>query len=56
MCEKAVEKYPWSLEFVPDGLKTHKMCEKAVKKHPSNLRYAPSKFREMFEKAVEKDP
>ena len=30
LCEKAAEEYPWSLEYVPDKLKTQKVCEKAV--------------------------
>ena len=32
MCNKAVEKDPCSLEFVPDWFKTQGMCNKAVEK------------------------
>ena len=54
MCEKAVEKDPWSLEYVTDHFKTQKTCEKAVDKHPSNLSHVPNdpKFREMREKQL----
>ena len=58
MREKAVDKYPWSLEHVPDHLKTREMCNEAVEKYPWSLEYVPHdpKFGEMCEKAVEKDP
>ena len=33
MCERAVDAYPWALEFVPmDIIITQQMCNKAVKK------------------------
>ena len=30
MCNKAVEKDPWSLEYVPEDLITRRMCNKTV--------------------------
>ena len=30
MCKKAVEKDPWSLEYVPEDLITRRMCNKTV--------------------------
>ena len=35
MCNKAVKKYPWILEYVADNFKKQKM--KAVKKNPHRL-------------------
>ena len=32
MCEKAIEKCAWRLEFVPDHLKTEEVCGKAAEK------------------------
>ena len=32
LCDKAVEKYPWSLTEVPDHLKTQEMCNRQSKK------------------------
>ena len=32
ICEKAIEKCAWRLEFVPDHLKMEEMCEKAAEK------------------------
>ena len=34
ICDKEVEKVPWSLAEVPDQFKTQEMCNKAVEKDP----------------------
>ena len=44
MCNKAVEKDPWSLVEVPNNFKTHKMCNKAVKKDLCPLMNVPDCF------------
>ena len=41
MCEKAVEKFPYQLENVPDHFKTQSMCEKAIEKASWLLIYVP---------------
>ena len=45
MCEKAIKKGPWSLEFVPDHLKTQEMCEKAVDDELDTLEFVPDHFK-----------
>ena len=57
MCEKAVEKVPHSLKFVPDQYKTQKMCEKAVENKSENLEFVPDQYKiqRMCEKAVENE-
>ena len=32
MCNKAVENYPYALDFVPECCKAEKMCDKAEKR------------------------
>ena len=32
MCNKAVENYPYALDFVPECYKAEKMCDKAEKR------------------------
>ena len=44
MCNKAVDNYPHSLEFVPECYKTQKMCDKAVEKHPTTIKYVPDSY------------
>ena len=44
MCNKAVDNYPHSLEFVPEFYKTQKMCDKAVEKHPTTIKYVPDSY------------
>ena len=44
MCNKAVDNYPHSLEFVPECYKTQKMCDKAVDKHPTTIKYVPDSY------------
>ena len=41
MFKKAVEKYLYTLRFVPDHLKTQGMCEIAVEKDPYTLKFVP---------------
>ena len=57
MCNKAVEKDRWSLEFVPDHYKTQGMCEKAVDVGPRLLTDIPDhlKTQEMRDKFVRDD-
>ena len=51
MCERAVEKYPCSLEYVPDNLKTQMdlktqmVCIKTLEVDPSLLKHAPDYFK-----------
>ena len=58
MCERAVEKSPLALEFVPDYLKTKKRCEKSKEKRLWKLKHIPGHFKtqEMSNKAVRMDP
>ena len=58
MCNKAVEKDPWSLVKVPDNFKTQKMCSKAVKKYLYSLMNVPDRFKKqnICIEAVEKYP
>ena len=44
MCNKAVDNYPHSLEFIPECYKTQKMCDKAVDKHPTTIKYVPDSY------------
>ena len=44
MCNKAVEKYPWALRFVPDHFKTQEKCDDAVRKRLRMLEYVPDWF------------
>ena len=39
MCDKAVDRNPWYLKYIPHHFKTQEMCEKAVDKFP--LEYIP---------------
>ena len=41
MCEKAVEKKPWSLKFVPDGHKSLGMCNEVVQEGSYLVEYVP---------------
>ena len=58
MCNKAVEKVPWLLHYVPLRLTKHEMWKKAVEKCLHPFRFIPDhlKTQEMCEKAVEKNP
>ena len=44
MCERAVEKGPYTLKFVSDHFKTQGMCEKSVEKYPLILIFVPDWF------------
>ena len=57
MCDKEVEKDPWSLAEVPEHFKTQEMWNKAVNKDPYSLSEVPEYFKtqKMCNKAVEKD-
>ena len=39
--DREVLEYPWSLQFVPDHLKTQEMCEKAVEEKPYTMKSVP---------------
>ena len=58
MCDKAVEKDPWQLKYVPDCFKTKRVCKKAVENKPENLRYVPDhlKTEEACYEAVRTNP
>ena len=58
MCEKAVEKDPWSLAHAPDHFKTQMMCNKVVEENPWSLEFVPDHYKTqgMCEKAVEVGP
>ena len=45
MCDEAVRMDPYSLEFVPNRLKTQEMCEKAFRKNPWSLMYIPNRYK-----------
>ena len=57
-CIEVADKYPWSLPFIPDHLKTQEMCNKEVDIKPHFLVFVPdrSKTQEMCNKAVCKHP
>ena len=44
MCNEAVRIEPYSLEVVPDHLKTKEMCNEAVRREPYTLRFVPDHF------------
>ena len=59
MCEKEVEKWPWSLEYVPDNLKTQEMCKKAMRSRVATFFFfVPDcfKIKKMCKKVVEAVP
>ena len=58
MCERAVEKYPGTLEFVPSHLKTQEMFERAVEKYPLYLSDVSDHFKtqDMCDKPVRRKP
>ena len=58
MCNNAVEKDPYRLEYVPDHDKTARVCEKIVEREPRVLMYVPNRLKtqKMCEKAVEAGP
>ena len=44
MCERAVEKGPYTLKFVSDHFKAQGICEKSVEKYPLILIFVPDWF------------
>ena len=44
MCNKAVEKYSWCLEYVPDEFKTRDICDKALLKEVCCVEHVPDYF------------
>ena len=58
MCEKAVDKDPRNLKYVPYSHISYEMRVKAIDRYPNNLRYVPDKFKtqNMCDKAVDEYP
>ena len=58
MCNKAVQREPKTLEFIPDHFKTQEMCNKAVEENPWIIRHVPDHFKtqKMCDMAVQRDP
>ena len=59
MCNEAIEKALWMLEYVPDHLWMQEMCKRVVKeKYLRPLRFIPDHFKtqEMYGKVNEEDP
>ena len=54
MYSKAVDNYPYALDFVPECYKTQEMCDKAVTTYPSTIKFVPECFmaQEMRNKEV----
>ena len=54
MCDKAVDNYPHTLEFVPECYKIQKTCNKAVDTPPTRIKHVLEcyKTQEMCYKAV----
>ena len=54
MCNKAVDNYLHTLEFVPKCYKTQKLCDKAVSSYNSRISIFRNcyKFQEMYDEAV----
>ena len=44
MCERAIDKNPWCLEYVPDHFKTQEKCDMAVKDDSFFLQFVPDWF------------
>ena len=58
MCNEAVQRNPWMLEFVPDQYKTQEMCNEVVQNDPWVLKHVPDQFvtQEMCNEAVKSEP
>ena len=59
MCDKAVDTYPLTIEYVPDRFKTQEeMCNKAVDKHHFVFDSVHDQFKthKMCDKTVSDDP
>ena len=55
MCDKEVEKDPWSLVYVLERFKTQEMCNKEVEKDPYLLSEVPDHFKNRSARSL-KDP
>ena len=44
MCDEAVTKNPWMLEYVPDHFKNQATCDKVFREDPWFLKYIPDRF------------
>ena len=55
LCDKAVDKYHFVFDSVPDQFKTHKMCDKIVSDDPFKLKYCNDRYKshKMCDKAVD---
>ena len=58
MCNKAVQRAPWVLVWVPPWLVTQEMCNEAVQSDPWMLEYVPDQYKthEMCNEALQSDP
>ena len=45
MCDKAVDTYPSTTEYVPDQFRTQEMCDKALDKCPFGFDSVPDQFK-----------
>ena len=45
MCNKAVDDYPNSLDFLPECYKTQNVCDKAVDSPPSAIQFIPEYYK-----------
>ena len=45
MCNKAVDNYPRTLEFVLECYKTQNMCDKAVSTRSSTIQFVPECYK-----------
>ena len=45
MCNKAVNNYPYSLQFVAGFYKTQKICDKALDTHPFTIKCIPEYYK-----------
>ena len=54
MCNKAIDNYPHTLEFVPQCYMTQGMCDKVVNTHSSTIEFVPEcyKTQKMCDKAL----
>ena len=45
MCNKAVDNFTYTFEFVPNCFKTQKMCNKAVNTYPCAIQFDPECYK-----------
>ena len=55
MCDKVVDDYSITLEFVPDRYKSMEMCDKVISENTFMLKYCPDKYitQKMCDEAVD---